>query len=253
MTENKKIMSREEFENLRINEAKKMSQDKILLQDALNVKVRAGHDYYWVHQTNWFGEPALQLTQDLFAYQEAIFNSRPQYIIEIGVAWGGSLLFYSTLMEALGGKKVIGVDVFMPDDLIDRLKRHGKISERLRFISGSSTDPSTINKINEITDSSNEVMVILDSFHTHDHVLQELRMYSPLVGKGYYLICGDTIIEYQPPAKRRPRPWGKGNNPKTALDEFLKENDRFVIDQAISNKLLFTNNPGGILRCVKDL
>jgi cephalosporin hydroxylase len=86
-------------------------------------------------------------------------------------------------MEALGGKKVIGVDVFMPDDLIDRLKRHGKISERLRFISGSSTEPSTIDKINEITDSSNEVMVILDSFHTHDHVLQELRMYSPLVGK----------------------------------------------------------------------
>jgi cephalosporin hydroxylase len=95
-------------------------------------------------------------------------------------------------------------------------------------------------------------MVILDSFHTHDHVLKELRLYSPLIGLGHYLICSDTVIEYQPEPDYRDRPWGHGNNPKTALDQFLKENDRFVIDRAIDNKLLFTCIPGGYLKCCKD-
>ncbi|MDP2815691.1 MAG: CmcI family methyltransferase, partial [Rectinemataceae bacterium] len=99
---------------------------------------------------------------------------------------------------------------------------------------------------------SRKVMVILDSFHAHDHVLKELRLYSPLIGSGHYLICSDTVIEYQPEADYRPRPWGHGNNPKTALDQFLKENDRFAIDRTIDNKLLFTCIPGGYLKCIKD-
>jgi len=96
------------------------------------------------------------------------------------------------------------------------------------------------------------VMVVLDSNHTHDHVLKELELYSPLVGKGHYLVCGDTVVEYIPKQTHRPRPWGPGNNPKTALDSFLKENQRFEVDKEIENKLLFTCNPGGYLLCREE-
>jgi cephalosporin hydroxylase len=155
-------------------------------------------------------------------------------------------------MEALGGKKVIGIDIYMPDDLKERLFSHGKISDRLVLINQSSVDPQTIEQVKSIIGQSRDVLVLLDSFHTHNHVLEELKMYSPLVGKGQYMVCGDTIVEDIPIQSHRPRPWGPGNNPKTALCEFLKENDRFEIDQGIDKKLLFTNNPDGYLKCCKD-
>jgi cephalosporin hydroxylase len=248
----KKFYTREEFEKLRIESAEEMAADLDLVKDALDVKVRAGHKYYWVHQTNWFGEPILQLPQDMFALQEVFFNTRPKFIIELGVAWGGSLLFYSTLMESLGGERIIGVDIYIPDDLKQRIASFGKLSERITWIKGSSIEKDTIRQIKAILSDSREVMIVLDSNHTHDHVLKELRLYSSLVGKGYYLVCCDTVIEYQPKAEKRPRPWGPGNNPKTALDQFLRENDRFMIDKTIDNKLLITCNPDGYLVCIKD-
>jgi len=247
----KKFYTRDEFENMRSDSAEKMFRDGSLYEDALDVFVRADR-HSWIHQTNWFGEPVLNLPQDMFAIQEVIFRTRPKYIIEIGVAWGGGLLFYSTLMEALGGKKVIGIDIYMPDDLKERLFSHGKISDRLVLINQSSVDPQTIEQVKSIIGQSRDVLVLLDSFHTHNHVLEELKMYSPLVGKGQYMVCGDTIVEDIPIQSHRPRPWGPGNNPKTALCEFLKENDRFEIDQGIDKKLLFTNNPDGYLKCCKD-
>jgi cephalosporin hydroxylase len=247
----KKLYTRQEFEEVRRNAAREMMADQDLARDALDVKVRAGR-YFWVHQTTWLGEPILQLPQDMFAIQEIVFATRPRYIIELGVAWGGSLLFYSSLMQLLGGEHVIGVDIYVPDDLRERLKCHGPVSDRITLLEGSSVDEESLGRIRNIIGSSREVMVILDSHHAHDHVLRELRLYSPLIGKGHYLVCSDTVIEYQPPADYRPRPWGKGNNPKTALDEFIRENDRFVIDRDIDAKLLFTCIPGGYLRCCKD-
>ena len=247
----KKLYTRSEFEIMRKDVAKKMSQDHSLYKDALDVFVRADK-YSWIHQTNWFGEPVLNLPQDMFAIQEIIFNSKPKFIIEVGVAWGGGLLFYSTLMEALGGEKVIGIDVYIPDDLKKRLFSHGKISDRLILINQSSTDPQTIDQVKSLIGQSRDVLVLLDSFHTHEHVLKELNMYSQLVGKGHYVVCGDTIVEDIPIQTHRIRPWGPGNNPKTALREFLKKNDRFKSDHGIDNKLLFTNNPDGYLKCYKD-
>lgn len=249
---NKKLYSREEFENLRKESAEKMAADLELARDALDVKVRAGHEYYWIHQTNWFGEPMLQLPQDILAMQEIIYNSKPKFIIEVGVAWGGSLLFFSTLMEILGGERIIGIDICIPDDLKERLSSHGELYKRVTLINGSSIEQDTLSQVKSILRDCREVMVCLDSYHTHDHVLKELRLYSPLIGKGYYLICGDTVIEYQPKVEKRPRPWGPGNSPKTALDQFFKENERFEIDKTIENKLLITNMPGGYLRCIKD-
>jgi cephalosporin hydroxylase len=247
----KKLYTREEFEELRRRSAREMMADKTLVEDAIDVKVRAGK-YYWVHQTNWFGEPILQLPMDMFALQEIIFRTRPDYIVECGAAWSGSLLFYSTLMEVLGGKKIVGIDIYIPDDLRKRIGSFGSLSERIQFIHGSSVDPGTVSQVKAVVGSSRKVMVILDSFHTHEHVLAELRLYSPLVGEGYYLVCSDTVVEYQPKDMNRPRPWGPGNNPKTALDEFMKENDRFEIDWAVSDKLLISCIPGGYLRCLKD-
>ena len=245
------MYTREEFEQLRIKCAEDMSADLELRQEALDVLVEADH-YNWVHQTNWFGEPILQLPQDMFALQEIIFNTRPRFIIELGVAWGGSLLFYSTLMQVLGGDFVIGVDTYIPEDLRERLASFGSISDRIVLINGSSVEEATIDRVKSIIGDSREVMVSLDSNHTHDHVLRELQLYSPFVGKGYYLICGDTIIEDIPEQEHRPRPWGPGNNPRTALDQFLKENDRFEVDRRLENTLLFTCNPGGYLKCCKD-
>jgi cephalosporin hydroxylase len=247
----KKIYTRAEFEKLRIDSAGKMARDKSLSKDALNVLVRADR-YRWVHQTTWFGEPILNLPQDIFAIQEIIFKTRPEFIIEVGVAWGGTLLFYSTLMEVLGGKKIIGIDIYIPNDLREKLASYKKLSKRMVLIKGSSIEQGTINKVKSIIGDSRKTLIVLDSYHAHAHVLKELRLYSPLVGRGFYLVCGDTIIEDIPEQKHRARPWGPGNNPKTALRQFLKENSRFEIDTEFDNKLLFTCCPNGYLRCRKN-
>ena len=244
----KPILTRDEFEKLRLTSAAEMCGNHALRQKALEVKIQAGHEYYWVHQTNWMGEPCLQLPHDMFALQECIYQCRPDYIVECGVAWGGTLLFYASLLKLLGGKKVIGVDIFIPDDLRTRLEAKVPFPGAIELIAGSSVEAATASKVEAITGRGGRTMVILDSHHTHDHVLQELRFYAPLVGPGSYLICGDTIIEFQPPADKRPRPWGKGNNPATALQAFRQECTDFEVDTAIENKLLLSNMPGGYLR-----
>lgn len=246
----KKLFTRQEFEQYLTRYGEKMAADEDLRKLALEILIKGDH-YSWVHQTKWFGEPILNLPQDMFAIQEIIYKTRPKFIIEAGVAWGGSLLFYSTLMEVLGGEKIIAIDTYIPDDLKERMDSYSKISERITWVKGSSVDQDTISQIKEIIGDSRDVMVLLDSDHSHAHVLAELRLYSSFVGKNNYLICGDTVVEYIPAQTHRPRPWGPGNNPKTALDEFLKENDRFEVDKALENKLLLTCNPGGYLKATK--
>jgi len=245
------MLTRDEFETFCIDSAKKMAKDKKLHKQALDVLVKADQ-YSWIHQTTWLGEPILNTTEDMFAIQEIIYKTKPKFIIEVGVAWGGSLLFYSSIMESIGVGEVIGVDIYIPEDLKKRINSHGKISNRITLINGSSLDENIISKIKSILKGSKETMVILDSYHTHEHVLQELNIYSSFVGKDYYIVCGDTVVEYIPRQTHRPRPWGPGNNPKTALDEFLKQNDKFTQDKEFGNKLLFTCNPGGYIKCYRD-
>lgn len=231
--------------------AKEMAADSDLKAQALSVLEKADR-HRWIHQSTWFGEPVLNLPQDMFALQEIVFATRPKFIIEVGVAWGGSLLFHSTLMTALGGNRVIGIDRYIPPDLEQRLASHGNLSRLITLVNGSSTDPDTIAKVGKMLGESREVMIVLDSNHTHEHVLRELRLYSPFVGKGHYMIICDTIVEDLPRQVHRPREWGPGNNPKTALDQFLEEGDRFARDEVIDRKLLFTCNPKGYLKCVRD-
>lgn len=246
----KTIVTKEEF--LQINEqaAREMSLDKELQDKALDVLVEADR-HRWIHQTTWFGEPLLNLPQDMFAIQDIIWRTKPEFIIEVGVAWGGGMLFEAMLLEMLGGQKVIGIDIFIPPDLRQRLANHGKLSERLVLIEGRSTSADTLAQVKELLRGSRKVMVMLDSYHTHEHVLNELRAYAPLVEKGQYLICGDTVVERIPPQLHRSRPWGPGNNPATAVKEFLSETDRFAVDEKIDQRLLLSCHPGGYLQAVK--
>lgn len=248
---NDKILSREEFRELQRRSGEEMAADADLRKDSLDLLFKADQ-HRWIHQSTWFGEPVLNLAQDMFALQEIIFQTRPEFIIEVGVAWGGSLLFYSTLLEVLGGGEIIGVDIFIPDDLKERLQSHGRLYDRIHLLEGSSIEQETVDRVTAITGGSKKTMILLDSNHTHDHVYRELQLYSPMVAKDFYLICGDTIVEDIPEQEHRERPWGPGNNPKTALNAFMQESDRFEVDTALENKLLFSCNPGGYLRCVKD-
>jgi cephalosporin hydroxylase len=248
----KKIYTRAEFEALRRRFARKMDRDQALKAKALALKIQAGHKYYWVHQFNWMGEPFLQLTTDLMAFQEIIYRHRPEYVVEIGVAWGGSLLMYATLAPLVGIKKVVGVDVFIPADLRQRLASKTQLARYLHLVEGSSVDENTVRRVKKLLGRSRRILVILDSNHTEAHVLQELQLYTPLIGKGGYLVVGDTVIERQPPAHLRPRAWGQGNNPATALRKFRRSCTRFVPDRDLEAKLLFTNMPGGYWLCRKD-
>lgn len=146
---NKKILTRKEFEKLRIESADRMASDRKLANEALKFLIKADQ-HMWIHQTTWIGEPILNLPQDMFALQEIIYKRRPKYIIEVGVAWGGSLLFYSTLMEILSGEQTIGIDIFIPDDLKNRLESYGYISKQLTLIKGSSVKKDTFQKVKNI-------------------------------------------------------------------------------------------------------
>ena len=246
----KTIVTKDEFLKINDQAAYAMSQDKQLQGKALEVLVEADR-HRWIHQSNWMGEPLLNLPQDMFAIQDIIWRTRPDFIIEVGVAWGGGMLFEATLLEVLGGKKVIGIDIFIPDDLRQRLASHGKLSERIELIEGSSTSSDTLSKVTDLLNGSRKVLVILDSYHTHEHVLNELRAYAPFIEKGQYLICGDTVVERIPEQVHRNRPWGPGNNPATAVTEFLSETKRFVVDEKIDQRLLLSCHPGGYLQAVK--
>jgi len=240
------IITKKQFLALNQKAAKGMQRNNRLLSKAKNVLIKADR-YRWLHQNSWMGEPLLNLPQDMFALQEIIYKTRPDYIIETGVAWGGSLFFSASLLELIGGKKVIGIDIFIPNNLQSRLAKNARLFSRIKLVTGSSTSCGTIQQVRKIIGRSKKVVVILDSFHTHDHVLEELRSYATFVGKGFYLICGDTIVESIPRQIHRPRPWGPGNNPATALKEFLKTNKRFSVDRDIDAKLLFTCHPGGYI------
>ncbi|HVW00182.1 MAG TPA: CmcI family methyltransferase, partial [Planctomycetaceae bacterium] len=167
-------------------------------------------------------------------------------------AHGGSLIYYASLLELLGGDgRVVGVDIDIRAHNRAEIDAH-PMRKRIDLVQGSSIDPATADQVKALAAGREPVLVILDSNHTHAHVLEELKLYSPLVKKGSYLVVFDTIIEDMPEDFFTDRPWGKGDNPKTAVWEFLKQNDRFEIDSDIEHKLLLTVAPDGWLRCIKD-
>lgn len=212
------------------------------LKMALNNKL----DY----EVNWLGIPAIQNPYDMVRTQEIIFNLRPDVVIETGIAHGGSLIFYASILELLGKGKVVGVDIDIRKHNKNLIIKH-PLFKRITLIEGSSTDNRVIRNIKKIIGNSKRVLVLLDSSHTHEHVLKELELYSPLVSKGSYIIVFDTIVEYMPPEYSSNRPWGHGNNPYTAVKEFLRTHKNFIVDRDIENKTFITVAPGGYLKRIR--
>jgi cephalosporin hydroxylase len=215
----------------------------------------AKHNY--IYNFSWLGRPIIQLPQDVFAMQELIWSIQPDLIIETGIAHGGSLIFSASMLElnaACGGPEdgeVMGIDVDIRAQNRDAIEAH-PMFKRISMIQGSSIAQEVIQQVRAKAAGRQRVLVCLDSNHTHDHVLAELRAYAPLISVGSYCVVFDTAIEEVPTEMSADRPWGPGNNPQTAVREFLRTTDRFEIDQEIPNKLLITVAPGGYLKCIKD-
>lgn len=212
----------------------------------------ASSQHEYSYHFKWLGRPIIQFPQDIIALQEIICEVRPRLIIETGIARGGSLIFSASILELLGDDgRVVGVDIDIREHNRTEIERH-PLARRITMIQGSSVDEEVSRRVASEAKGDGPVLVILDSNHTHDHVLRELEIYSPLVTRGSYLIVFDTVIEEMPANFFPDRPWGPDNNPKTAVREFLKTNDRFEVDRQLEAKLLITVAPGGYLRCVKD-
>jgi len=212
------------------------------------------HNYF--HHFSWAGLPIIQAPQDIIQMQELIWSIQPDLIIETGVARGGSMMFYASLLElnaACGGAKdamVLGIDIDIRKYNREIIEAHS-LFKRITLIEGSSVSKEVIEQVVEVARNKEKVMVCLDSNHTHDHVLAELNAYAPLTTIDSYCVVFDTLIEEYPEENYLDRPWGPGNSPKTAVLEYLKLHSEFLINHDIDNKLVISAAPEGFLRRVK--
>lgn len=208
-------------------------------------------EHQYSYHFRWMGLPIIQFPQDMVAMQELIWEVKPDLIIETGVARGGSLVFYASLLELIGGEGLVaGIDIDIRPHNRESIEAH-PMAKRIKLIQGSSLDESVVAEIRGLTKGRKRVMVALDSNHTHDHVLGELERYAPFVTRDSYLVVFDTCVEYTPDELIHDRPWKKGDNPWTAVKAFLGTTDRFEIQQDIHQKLQITVCPDGYLKCVK--
>lgn len=209
-------------------------------------------DNKYSYNFHWMGRPIIQFPQDMIAMQEIIWEVKPDLIFETGIAHGGSLIMYAGFMEMMGIENghVLGVDIDIRDHNREEIESH-PMSKRITMIEGSSIDNLVVEQVVKFASNYNRVLIILDSNHTHEHVLKELKAYSDLVTVGSYCVVFDTVVEDMPGHFYADRPWGKGDNPKTAVWEFISKNDDFIIDKEIQNKLLITVAPDGFLKRVR--
>ena len=211
------------------------------------------------------GRPIIQTPVDMVALQEIIWEIKPDLIIETGIAHGGSLIMSASMLAMLdiceaidseenfnpkeSKRKVLGIDIDIRKHNREAIEKHPMFS-RIQMIEGSSISPQIIKQVEEEAKNYKKILVCLDSNHTHEHVLAELKAYAPLTSVGSYCVVFDTIVEDMPQDTYPDRSWGPGNNPKTAVYEYLKTNSKFEIDKTIQNKLLITVAPNGYLKRV---
>jgi cephalosporin hydroxylase len=203
----------------------------------------------YVYNFDWFGIPIIQFPSDIIAIQEVIFKYKPDIVIETGVAYGGSLIYYSSLLTLLGRKfkKIIGIDIFFRNKNLKILKNH-PLFKNISLFKSSSIDNDLHKKLLRIT-KNKKVIVVLDSNHTEKHVLEELNKYSKYIKKNGYIIVLDTVIEFIRPSLNDPdRGFKKGNNPYTAIKKFLKKNKNFKIETYYTNKSAISSAYGGFLK-----
>ena len=231
---------------------------KKLAQEFLSESVTSRYSYNF----EWLSRPIIQYPQDIVAVQEIIWKVKPDLIIEAGIAHGGSLVLSASMLTLIDyceaqengtvidpkkpKRKVIGIDIEIRQHNLEALNEH-PMRNRMILMEGSSIAPDTIQKVHNESKSFERILVFLDSNHTHSHVLAEMEAYAPLVTKGSYCVVFDSIIEDLPDSLNIDRPWGKGDNPKTALREYLEDHTDFQIDKNIQDKLLITVAPDGYL------
>ena len=235
-------------------------KERIMANDQ-NADLRTSADAFMRESTvpkysynfSWLGRPIIQYPQDIMAMQEIIWQVQPDLIIETGIAHGGSLIFYASMLAlnaVCGGPQdasVLGVDIDIRAHNREAIEKH-PMFKRISMIQGSSVAPEIIEQVKAKAVGKRRVLVCLDSLHTHDHVLAELEAYAPLTSVGSYCVVFDTVIEDMPAHMFPDRPWGPGNNPKTAVREYLKTHPEFEIDKSVQHKLLITVAPDGYLK-----
>ena len=201
---------------------------------------------------SWMGRPVIQHPQDIVMMQELIWSIKPDLIIETGIAHGGSAIMYAGFMEMMNlhDSRVLAIDIDIREHNRKAIEDH-PMSKRITMLEGSSISEDIIDQVSGFAKDFNNIIVVLDSNHTHEHVLAELKAYAPLVSVGSYCVVFDTIVEDMPESAYPNRPWNKSKNPKTAVWEYLEENDDFEIDKDIEYKLLATAAPDGYLKRIK--
>ena len=242
-----------------------LSPDNKVLQAASRHFMLASIEARYSYNFSWHGRPIIQYPQDIMAMQEIIWKVRPDLIIETGIAHGGSLIFSASMLAQLdlcdaiesgemfdtrvSKRKVLGLDIDIRAHNRDAIEAH-PMASRIQMIQGSSIAPEIVAEIKTIAANYKRILVCLDSNHTHDHVLAELEAYAPLTSVGSYCVVFDSVLEDMPKELSFDRPWGPGNNPKTAVWKYLESHQEFEIDSAIQDKLLVTVAPDGYLKRV---
>jgi len=240
----------ERFEPKIKKQIRAMAQDTEFRELSKEWAVRSIKYQYPLH-FRWLGRPILQFPQDIVAMQELLWKVRPEVVVETGIARGGTLVFYASILELLGNSAdVVGIDIALRKHNRAALRKH-PLGKKIKIIDGSSIDLDVVKQVHEYV-GGRKAFVVLDSNHTHAHVLQELTLYNDLVRRGSYLIASDTFIDDFPRGSFPNRPWDKGNNPATAVEEFLTTNRRFKNDTNLTNKLCISACSTGYLKCVRD-
>ena len=242
----KKIILEDEEFRLR----NKLFIKKMISDNELKRISRKWYDKSWKYEYSyhftWLGLPIIQYPQDLMVLQEIIWKIKPDLIIETGIARGGSLIFSASMLEIIGKGKVLGIDIDIRKQNKKLIENH-QLSKRITMLEGSSIDKEIVKKVHQYAKGKKKILLFLDSLHTYKHVLQELNLYSDLIKKNNYIVVFDTMIDDMPEKLFNSRPWGRRNNPKTAVREFLKKNRCFKLDKEIEDKLLITSCPDGFL------
>ena len=242
-----------EFEENKRKQSIALGNDATAFQQSLDL-VTALDSYDYSYLWSWMGVPVIQMPADVMATQEVIWATKPDVIIETGVARGGSVLFMASLLEIIGKGKVIGVDIDIRAHNRESIERH-PMSKRVSLIEGGSVDAGTLARVRAEIPVGARVMVVLDSDHSRDHVLNECRAYGPMVTEGCFMVVADTLVGHvteENAPKKRSKVWFKGDEPLSALRDYMAECDRFEVDAELNGKLVLSSSPGGYVRCIKS-
>ena len=224
-----------------------LAADSELRQMAVDLQVAAERVSY-TYVREWLGVPIIRLAEDIVVLQELIWEMKPDRIVETGIARGGSLLLNASLQRLAGLEpKVLGIDNLILEHTHRALAGH-PMSEGIEMFEGGSTDDPAVERTAEFLAASDRALLVLDSNHTHDHVLDELRRLAILLPVGSYVMVADTLVEEYPAGHYADRPWDRGNNPMTAVRAFLAENNDFEVDPRWARRALVSESRDGILR-----